>query len=78
MAKKRGQPPKPDRDRKGKTIQIRAVANEKEAFDAAAELAGLSLSAWMRERLRTAARKELESAGRAVAFLGNDSGPKTR
>jgi len=42
---------------------------EKEAFRAAAELAGLDLSAWIRERLRGLARKELEGAGKTVPFL---------
>jgi hypothetical protein len=49
--------------------QIRLLVSEKEGFEEAANLAGLSLSAWMRERLRSIARKELEAHGRVAAFL---------
>ncbi len=42
---------------------------EKEAFRNAARLAGLDLSAWIRERLRLTARHELESAGQPVPFV---------
>jgi hypothetical protein len=42
---------------------------EKQAFKQAADLAGLALSAWVRERLRLAARDELERAGYSVSFL---------
>jgi hypothetical protein len=48
---------------------MRLDVAEKQAFRDAAELAGLDLSAWIRERLRTVARQELESVGRPVAFL---------
>jgi len=70
MAKKRGGQPKPPGKVKGRYIQLRATESEKEGFDAAAELAGLSLAAWVRERLRLAARKELSEAGESVPFLG--------
>jgi hypothetical protein len=67
--RKRGRPRKdPDRA-KGDYLDIRLETAEKQAFRDAAELAGLDLSAWVRERLRTTARKELEGAGRPVAFL---------
>jgi len=67
--RKRGRPRKdPDRT-KADYLDIRLGASEKQAFRDAAELAGLDLSAWVRERLRTAARKELEGADRSVAFL---------
>lgn len=42
---------------------------EKQAFQIAADLSGIPLSAWMRERLRSAARRELIDAGRKVPFL---------
>jgi hypothetical protein len=45
-----------------------------EAFRVAADLAGLALSAWVRERLRLAARRELEEAGKSVPFLGRSRG----
>ena len=52
--------------------QIRLNAAELNAFRAAAELAGISVSSWMRERLRTVARDELQAASRDVAFLAQD------
>jgi hypothetical protein len=69
MAKKRGAPTKRTQDRKAAVTQIRLLAVEKEGFEEAARLAGLSLSAWMRERLRMIARKELEDHGEPVSFL---------
>ena len=50
-------------------IQIRAQPQEKAAFQEAADLAGIPLSAWIRERLRWAATRELEQADRPIAFL---------
>lgn len=50
-------------------IEIRATVDEKQAFQDAADLAGIPLSAWVRERLRKAARSELEAAGQKIAFL---------
>ena len=49
-------------------MQIRLSPQEKEGFQLAAELSGISLSAWMRERLRRAATRELEDAGQQVPF----------
>lgn len=51
------------------TLQIRLQSNEKEAFEKAAQLAGIALSAWVRERLRRAAIRELGEAGQQIAFL---------
>jgi hypothetical protein len=51
------------------TIQIRLQPKEKEAFEEASNLAGIALSAWVRERLRAAAIRELEGVGRVVAFV---------
>lgn len=51
------------------TIQIRLQPMEKEAFEIAAELSGLALSAWVRERLRAAAIRDLEGAGKSVPFI---------
>jgi hypothetical protein len=66
---KRGRPRK-DGDRlKADYLDIRLAVAEKQAFRDAADLAGLDLSAWVRERLRVTARKELEASGRPVAFL---------
>jgi hypothetical protein len=76
MKKQRGRPPKsPDRT-KGVLLQVRLEVAEKQAFDEAAALSGLTLSVWLRERLRIAARRELEKAGRSVAFLESARPPK--
>jgi uncharacterized protein (DUF1778 family) len=54
---------------KSEAILLRLEPEEKEAFQQAADLAGLNLSAWVRERLRRAARIELEDAGKQAPFL---------
>ena len=67
--RKRGRPKKESDRTKDDYLDIRLGGAEKQAFRDAAELAGLDLSAWVRERLRVAARKELEGASQPVAFL---------
>lgn len=67
--KRIGRPPKEPEATKARYLQVRLQQAEKEAFDAAAKLAGIDLSAWVRERLRLAARKELAQAGQNVPFL---------
>ncbi len=69
MQKKRGRPPKLKGSTKTRYLQVRVSDPEKAAFDTAAELAGLDMSAWVRERLRLAARTELEGYGKSVTFL---------
>jgi hypothetical protein len=69
MAKKRGRPRVDSTKAKAELLEVRLEVAEKEAFRGAAELAGLALSAWVRERLRRAARKELQEANRPVPFL---------
>lgn len=70
MKKKRpGRPKKPPARVKARYLQVRVEQLEKEGFDQAAHLAGLDLSAWVRERLRTAARIELEGYGKTASFL---------
>lgn len=54
---------------KSKTIQVRLTHKEKVGFLEAAEIAGLPLSSWVRERLRLTAIRELEGAGRPVPFV---------
>jgi hypothetical protein len=54
---------------KTENLQIRITDQEKEGFELAATFAGISLSSWVRERLRLAAIRELESAGRRVPFV---------
>jgi uncharacterized protein (DUF1778 family) len=50
-------------------FELRLIGEEKEAFRQAADLAGMPLASWVRERLRRAAREELEGFGRPVPFL---------
>jgi hypothetical protein len=50
-------------------VQIRLTGPEKEGIETAASLAGISLSAWIRERLRLAAIRELEGAGLRIPFI---------
>ena len=50
-------------------------AAEKRAFRDAADVAGLDLSAWVRERLRASARKELQGVGKKAAFLVSPGRP---
>jgi uncharacterized protein (DUF1778 family) len=54
---------------KTERVEIRLGPEEKEAFQLAADQSGLSLSSWMRERLRRAARTDLEEAGLPVRFM---------
>jgi uncharacterized protein (DUF1778 family) len=54
---------------KTELIKLRVTAAEKAAFQQAADMAGIALSAWVRERLRGAARRELVESGRQVPFL---------
>jgi hypothetical protein len=67
--KRRGRPPKSSDAAKSESVLLRVSSKEKSGLQAAAELAGVPLSVWMRERLRKAARLELESAGQSVPFL---------
>ncbi len=67
--KKRGRPKNPENAVKKRVLQIRLLEQEKQAFDEAAEIAGLSLSSWVRERLREQSRKELQEAKRKIPFL---------
>jgi len=54
---------------KGLRLDMRLDEYEKEGFRLAAEMSGLELSGWIRERLRRAAKKELEDAGKQVPFI---------
>jgi len=51
------------------TIQIRLTAAEKDTFTDAAELAGVSMSAWVRASLLSKAADDLKRAGRDVPFI---------
>jgi hypothetical protein len=66
---KLGRPKKAKGSAKEEYLELRLDASEKQAFWDAANLSGMALSVWVRERLRKAARKELEDAEKPVAFL---------
>ena len=76
--KKPGRPKKPPGRAKTRYLQVRVEEAEKEGFDTAADLAGLPLSTWVRERLRTIARRELEEHGETVSFLQTKRRPGGR
>ena len=50
-------------------MRLRLRPDEKRGFEEAAALAGVALSSWVRERLRSAAIRELESAGIPIPFI---------
>lgn len=54
---------------KAEVLQIRLSETEKQGFQAAADLAGIPLSSWVRERLRLASIRDLESAGLKIPFV---------
>lgn len=60
--------------RRAGLLQVRVDDAEKQSFESAAELSGLAVSVWVRERLRQVAARELQAAGRPVAFLGDAKG----
>lgn len=66
---RRGRPPKGEHEKKAEYLDVRLDTAEKEAFKQAAEVAGVPLSVWVRERLRSAARRELIEVGRQIPFL---------
>jgi|GEM_PF-2071075 hypothetical protein len=56
---------------KDNQVLIKLSDEEKEAFKRAAEINGVGFSAWARQRLRTAAVKELQEIGEKASFLNN-------
>jgi len=50
-------------------LELRLTEGEKRAFTEAAQISGISVSTWVRERLRRAVIRELEEAGRPATFL---------
>lgn len=50
-------------------VQLRLTEKEKEGFKRAAEIAGIGLSAWARQKLRSAAIKDLQEIGEKIPFL---------
>ena len=71
MNKKRGRPSKEVERLRNDKLLVRVEMDEKEAFKNAADLAGIPLSSWVRERLRRAAVRELEAASQPIAFFKN-------
>lgn len=69
MKKKRGRPFKDSSRLRNDPLLVMLEPSEKEAFKDAADLAGVSLSSWARERLRRMAVRELEEAAHPIAFL---------
>ena len=67
--RRRGRPRKGSGERKAAYLDVRLESTEKEAFQQAAALSSLPLSAWVRERLRRAAIHELEEFGIPIPFL---------
>jgi hypothetical protein len=65
----RGRPRKGSSQTKSESVLLRLEPREKQGFSDAAEIAGAPLAVWMRERLRSAAVRELSDAGREVPFL---------
>jgi uncharacterized protein (DUF1778 family) len=55
--------------KKESRLEIRVSDLEKQGLDRAAEINGISVSAWARQVLRSAAIKELQNAGEKVVFL---------
>jgi len=54
---------------KSEQILLRLSAEEKLGFGQAADLAGMTTSAWIRARLRHAAIRDLETAGIRAPFV---------
>jgi len=66
--KRRGRPRKPRGQTKSESLLLRLQKQEKAVFKSAADLAGLDLSAWIRERLRKDAREELSAVGKEAGL----------
>lgn len=64
----RGRPRKSSESKKSKSVLLRLQELEKDCLQAAADVAGVLLAIWMRERLRRIAVQELEAAGRKNPF----------
>lgn len=56
-------------NRRTEYLELRLTENEKRAFQEAAHISGISMSTWVRERLRRAVIRELEEAGRPATYL---------
>lgn len=54
----RGRPPKPPGETLGELLQIRIADDERAAYQQAADKTGMTFSAWVRDRLNKAARRD--------------------
>jgi hypothetical protein len=68
---KGGRPPKKPDELRSEDLLVKLLVDEKEAFKDAAQLAGVPLSSWVRERLRQVATRELKAASHPIPFLKN-------
>lgn len=66
--KGRGRPKKSSDQLQTVSLDVRCAIAEKDTFKAAADLAGMPLSMWVRQCLRQMATKQLHEAGQEVAF----------
>lgn len=71
--KRPGRPKKSSDQLQTEYLDVRLTGAEKQAFKDAADVAGMPVSAWVRERLRKASAKELQEVGQSAAFMN----PKT-
>lgn len=69
MSKKRGRPPKEPDEAKSRYLQVRVNPDEKAEYEAAAALAGVPVSEWVRERLQLAARRALRAANEKREYV---------
>jgi hypothetical protein len=67
--RQRGRPRKQAGQSKSLSLLLRLAPDEKAGFAEAAEIAGVPLAVWIRERLRRVAASELTEANRRVTFL---------
>ena len=58
MAKKRGRPPKDPSERADDRLELRLMPTDKAAWQEAADKAEILLSAWIKDRLNRAAKRE--------------------
>jgi predicted HicB family RNase H-like nuclease len=62
MKRSRGRPTKPPDERKAAHVIVRVDQTDRAEFEEAAESADLSLSNWIRDRLKAAAKRERRRA----------------
>lgn len=59
MGKQMGRPPKPAEEVLAVRIDLRVTAAEKASFEEAAQVSGLSLSEWLRTKMKAAAKRDM-------------------